>query len=862
MRGAAPIFLTLLLTAAPAAAQVVTGSIEGHVTAPDSTPLSDAEVTVTGPSMPGPRTTRPDALGRFLVPLLPAGEYQVLVRRVGSRPVAYEAVPVRLATTVRLPPTRLETSPVVLEPLIVEASSLTLDFQSTAVQTSFGPEALDALPVDREFTAVAGLAPGANTSYYGDGVNFAGGTGTENTWFVDGINVTNPITGAPGMRLPVHLLQQVEIRSGVFDASLGQGLGTVINAVTPSGGNSFRMAGYGFFSGDALAAEAAAGQGQVTGFRDFEAGVSIGGPVSRDRLWFFAAYNPLLSHEDIRVRGVPDQTARNTLHAFAGKLTWRVGGATNVELTVLGDPATSEGVAGADSALSVDPLLTTTQTGGYNLSLRASHRVSPAVLLEATAQRYESKEETEGTTATGRSEPNFVDYTTGVGVTSGGVGMRSRLSGTRWLAGIQALVLVPRHTIRVGADLERTTGEVLFEGLNNSSGGFVSATGASEWSWFTFYAASKLANTAPSVFVQDAWQVHPRLLANVGVRWEQQRMEARNGSTMTLAGNLQPRLGLIYQPGQLGTTKVYASYGRFVERTALWLAGNLGPIHTSFETFDHDPRQDQLPTPVIEPPTPVHYEARAQAVHEISAGIEHPVSATMIAGIRGVVRDIEEVIEDGQGQTTWAIGNPGRGELVAFPRATRRYQALELTLRTDERSQVPLLVSYILSSTRGNYTGLYATDYDLPAAHGGPQFDFPEQLVNGTGLLPNDRTHMVRAVASRRFGSRFGVGTVLWWASGTPTSALAPIPGLGYIGFVTPRGSAGRTPAIWDLDIRLTWDLVNRGRTRGTLVVDIQHLPNTLTAVELEQQVELTTYGNPISYQPPRRVRAGLRVDF
>ncbi len=853
--------LSLLLTATPAAAQVTTGNIEGYVLAADSTPLRGAEIVVSGPALPGVRLARADAVGRFLVTLLPPGHYRVLVRWIGYRPVAYEGVPVRLATTVRMPATTLVVSPVELEPLSVEASRITLDFQSTAVQTTLDADALDALPVEREFTAAAGLAPGANTSFYGDGVNFSGATGTENTWYVDGLNVTNPLTGAPGLRLPSYMLEQVEVRSGVYEASLGQGLGTVINAVTPTGGNELSLRSYGFLAGDGLSAEARGGSGAVRGFTEFDGGVGVGGPLRHDRLWFFAAYNPLITTRDLEIAGVPLQRARQEQHAFAGKLTWRPGPATSVDLALLADPATNREVAVVDSALSPDPLLTTHRTGGLNLALRASRRLGSSVLLEVTGQRYHSRDDFEGATAAGRNQAHFLDFTSGIGVVSGGVGMRQELRGTRWTVGAQALVLMPRHTIRMGAEFERTRGHTHFEAIPTESGGFITNDAVGSWGSFYFFQEGTLTNSAPSLFLQDAWQVHPRLLATAGLRWERQRMRAPGGGRIDLTSGLQPRLGLIYQPGRPGTTKLYASYGRFVERTSLWLAAIMGNAWFGGGSSDHDPRTD--PPPTVTPVSQAgSFEFIAQAVHEVSVGLERRLGEGMVAGVRGVARDLEWAIEDGSDGVTYALGNPGRGRLAGLPLARRSYRALELSLRTDGRGPTTVLASYILSRTRGNYTGLYATDMDLPAPHAGPQFDTPEQLVNGTGLLPNDRTHQLRIVTTRRVGQRLGIGGVFWLASGTPISELGLIPGPDYLTFLSPRGSAGRTPTIVDLDLRLTWDLVTRGRLRSTLLLDLQHLPNSRTAVELEQQAALATFGRPIAYQPARRARVGLRLEF
>ena len=85
--------LILLLPAANAAAQEVSGRLGGRVLSTDSVPLADVEVTVSSPSLLGTRSTASDRGGRFLLPALPVGVYRVQARRVGFRPVAIEAVP-------------------------------------------------------------------------------------------------------------------------------------------------------------------------------------------------------------------------------------------------------------------------------------------------------------------------------------------------------------------------------------------------------------------------------------------------------------------------------------------------------------------------------------------------------------------------------------------------------------------------------------------------------------------------------------------------------------------------------------------------------------------------------------------------
>jgi hypothetical protein len=217
------------------------------------------------------------------------------------------------------------------------------------------------------------------------------------------------------------------------------------------------------------------------------------------------------------------------------------------------------------------------------------------------------------------------------------------------------------------------------------------------------------------------------------------------------------------------------------------------------------------------------------------------------------------------------MGNPGRGALAYLPRARRDYTALELTL---ERSggQFTFLASYVLSRNWGNYTGLFATDLLAPGANGGPQFDFPEQVVNATGLLPNDRTHVVKFIASYKLPIGLTVGTSALLASGLPLSEYGTGPFSPYWTFIRPRGTAGRTPAVWNLDLRFAYDVpVARGaRVRPRVLLDVFNVGSRRLPLTYDQRHYFTpdqsavnpNYGAVTQYQAPMSARLGMVVDF
>lgn len=201
--------------------------------------------------------------------------------------------------------------------------------------------------------------------------------------------------------------------------------------------------------------------------------------------------------------------------------------------------------------------------------------------------------------------------------------------------------------------------------------------------------------------------------------------------------------------------------------------------------------------------------------------------------------------------------------------------ALELTFERLGDAPFTFLMSYVLSRTWGNYTGLFASDVSQAAPNVTAQFDFVEQTPRGTGLLPNDRTHVL--FGAYRFDFGLTAGTSLVWESGTPLSEYGGIfAGPPWWSFPQRRGTAGRTPAIWDLNFRFTYlvPVLAQSRAEPQVLLDLFHVGNPRRAVGLDQ-VHYTgidemgnqaganvNFGKVTRYQPPMSARLGLVVGF
>jgi len=388
----------------------------------------------------------------------------------------------------------------------------------------------------------------------------------------------------------------------------------------------------------------------------------------------------------------------------------------------------------------------------------------------------------------------------------------------------------------------------------------------------------------PTAYVQDSWEIAPRLRLNAGLRWEGQYIGAPSGGrVVTISDEWAPRVGVIWQPGTLGTHKLSASAGRFYEQLPLWSVVLLTmPLTSVFGSYPQNPLVNRTggsefvqnlapsPIPFVDP------ELRGQHYDEITAGYERVIGTAHRFGVRGIARALRVGIEQAfavpnpAGPDSSILGNPGMGALSYLPRATRRYNALELTFeRLGTRFRY--LASYVLGSAYGNQPGEFNSDDRYPATHVTAARAFPVWWEHATGYLPSDRRHLAKLSGSYRASDYFTVGTAAWFGTGLPLSEFAHDPWPFYYTAVKERGTNGRTPATWTADLRLTYDVRGGAPSRRPqIVMDVFNIGNQRRAVDVDQLHYMDpsrTNTNPNylmvnQYQAPLSVRVGAMLGF
>lgn len=284
--------LAALIEVTPIArAQVVGGTIAGVVRDHTGAARPGATIVVTAVATLASRTTTSDEEGRFVVASLPAGECALEVRLDGFRPLFHPGVLVVTGETV-LVDLRLTVSGAA-DAIIVTAAPPLLRSETPGLGHVVEGRMATALPLNgRSFITLVGLVPGVILPPGSLLPRINGGRPRTNEYLFDGISVLQPEPGQVAFFPNVDAIHELTIESNSPSAEFGRFTGGVVNVTTKSGGNVVRGSAFGFVRHEALNARNffAPPDSPKPRFRRGQFGGVVGGPVRRDRTFFFADY--------------------------------------------------------------------------------------------------------------------------------------------------------------------------------------------------------------------------------------------------------------------------------------------------------------------------------------------------------------------------------------------------------------------------------------------------------------------------------------------------------------------------------------------------------------------------------------------
>ncbi len=281
----------LLACAVSAGAQVAAGEITGIVSDQAGAAVQGATVTVTNVETNRRRVFVSTADGLYTAPSLAPGEYRLEVELMGFKPVRRSGI--RLSTGEKA---RIDFGLAVgeiREQVTVAADASMMRAETASLGTVVEQEQVSQLPLNgRSFITLAALAPGVALPPTSSLPRINGGRPRTNEYLFDGISVLQPEPGQVAFFPIVDAIQEFKIESNSPSAEFGRFNGGVINLTTRAGTNAYHGVGFEFFRNQALNAVNYFQTANTTkpDYRRNQFGGTFGGPVARDRTFFFADY--------------------------------------------------------------------------------------------------------------------------------------------------------------------------------------------------------------------------------------------------------------------------------------------------------------------------------------------------------------------------------------------------------------------------------------------------------------------------------------------------------------------------------------------------------------------------------------------
>jgi Carboxypeptidase regulatory-like domain/TonB-dependent Receptor Plug Domain len=692
----------------PVCSAQTTGRIEGTVRDAAGSPLPGVAIEAASPSLQGTRTAATDREGRYRFPAVPPGTYRVRATLESFRAAETTTV-VSLDATATVD---LTLQLAAAEQVVVSGAAPLVDLSSTTTGSSYTSEVIAQLPVDRNYADIVRSNPGVlpdrgETQGRSIALSIYGSTSVEHQWLIDGVNTTNVLKGMQGKAINNEFVQEVEVKTGGYEAEYGRALGGVINVITKSGGNAFRGDGFFYYDSGAFQANRVFQDGvdstfsgmRLQDYQRFDYGVDLGGYILKDRLWFFAAYNRVdfparLSRYDSTplVPSTMTFPLNGADNLYSVKLTWNLPPSTMLVGTVFGDPTTNSGAGMADPRQGTFVAVPITNPdpgtwessrsiGGTDYGLHLNQLFGSDALATLQASRHQ---ENYSLVPTGPGlAPRIEDWTCaggtpdepcsppgGANFVTGGLGFINgsvnRDTSRRDQVRGDATFSLGSHEVKLGADYQegRTSAVNAFSGgqlvkrYNDSGQVYYShiffATSLTDLTPTNWDSRSKVRDFG--AFLQDSWRPAPGLTVNAGLRMDRELVYNYLNQAVIQTTTWEPRLGLVWDPTRDGRTKVYVFAGRFSWGLPTDLAIRAYGANYLAVTYNFDPvvlAQD--------PNVPGHGQARFSAgafgnvvdqnlkgvsQDELTIGVETLLGSSLTLGLKATYRRLANAIED------------------------------------------------------------------------------------------------------------------------------------------------------------------------------------------------------------------------
>ncbi|MBI1875327.1 MAG: TonB-dependent receptor [Acidobacteria bacterium] len=881
-----------------ASAQTTGATLQGTISDPQGALLPGVAVVIRNTETGLTREQTTDARGWYRVPALPPGTYEIRSELSGFGTQVRTGLVLTIGQEATVNLTLQLAS--VQETVTVTGEAPLIETSKSALGTTVTRHELDSLPlIGRNFAGLANLTPGIS-GVGGGGVNASGQTTRSNSYLVDGASNDDTIVATQRGGFSLEAVREFVVMSNQFTAEYGMASGAIVSVVTRSGTNDAQGRFFLFHRDDALDAQNPFSRAQGSGKAPFSQqrfGGFFGGPIVRDRLHYFGSYegnrqretavvtSPLVPITEREFATPTDghQAFVKTDHRITGKQTLTVRYRADKNLSIgngIGGLSTKERGNNTDR---LDQDVVANHTTVLN-----SRTVNE---LRFQFARRSTFSDTMGWSVDGMPEINRP---------SGRLGKAQNMPQGRDENRYQFVNNLSysrgAHDMKVGLDVSLIRGYSFFP--RNRDGNFTFSTDApfnpSDLTTYpTQYVVARidpnqhLPNDLYSFFVQDSWRVRSNVTINAGARYDRETGFGKITNTPDDKNNLQPRVGLVWDPFSDGRTAVRGGYGHYIDQSFLNIQLNVASGRRSVEIvilnpgypdpFSRGSISNTPPSTVEVTPRPTIPETRTA-----SLGIKREIAA-------GIAVAVDGVYSRGFNQYHWTDLNypdpvtgrrpdPAFGRRIEYNSEGNSWYSGLLTSIEGRRGRGPSWgVSYTVSRTLRNVEGFQFTAQDQ--RH--PELD--------KGLADTHRKHQLVGHVTWSLPGGVQVAGLLSARSGRPWNVTTgrdnnndtftndrpdlvnptghPRDRNTYSGNFTGRvGNLGRNANIGDafstLDVRLS-KFVKLPRARVEAFIEGFNATNRVNFGLPNGNIRSSTFGQSTAIEgSPRQVEIGFRIDF
>jgi len=923
------VLLAAMLVATGALAQVTTGRVIGTVKDRNDVPLPGVTVTVNSDALlGGQRSTITDGAGDYSVIGLPVGLYTVIAALPGFVTQERHDVKVPLggaaAVHITLPEggTFEDEIQVMAETPVIDPTQVSNSqtFDATYLQNAAIGSA------NRSYQNMLYQAAGADSSTESAGnPSVFGSTSGENTYYIDGMDTTDPITSTFAANFNYDAIQEVQFQTAGYEAEYGRTIGGVVNLVTKSGGNQFsgtfdtRFRSEAFYeSGDHYDANELNAQ-----FIDIAA--TLGGPLMRDKLWFFVAYE--------YVNNEQTPTFSTNTWGFEGnypfaKLSWQAGTSWRVVGKYSGDPVTIANANALNTQYHDPTAMANRDQGGFIANGELNGVLSDSLMWNSIVGVKRS--ELNQNPIVGPEVLSHWSYATDLYTQAYDRQENSSRDRDEISTDLTWFVdeLAGSHEFKFGLEYGKfmeNDSTICQSGPSNGEYGCAAGNTGSNffdnqryedfqhpYYWYITdnIPPEDFVGDMYSAFAQDAWRPMPNLTIKAGLRFDDVTWKDNDGTERIWFDKIQPRIGFAWDVTGDATNILRGNWGRFMHPanssvpsflttsaggryyyascTYGMFRRGVGDMYLSAEEcqdiaadlgWDHitdpegwDPSGWAGPffTVAAGAPTEVDPNLRPTYADEFAISFERALWNRSSIEISYINKKTSDILEDTCRGNFWdgPSEDADCGNFLVFNFPERSYDGLTLKFESRSYSWMTLLASYTYSKAKGSADTrhYFFGDYDF----------YPWDFMNMYGYTQMHRPHRVKLNGFFNVKGDWTFGFDFFWADKYRYNTLDnEFPGAppGTTVFAEARGTREGN-ANHNVDLQVSKGFTFGNNIRMVLIGSVLNATSTerpMNATDICEQTHgcanpegdgLVGLGDAIDWSRPRRYEVGFRIEF